>query len=74
MEDKTFQYSVLGGLILLVLILVIGFGMKKTKTDAGTSIAMFGKTIYKSKELKENLENSDEKEKVAKDHKLEKVA
>ena len=62
----------IGILIALVLISLIGFASKKTKTDSGTSISMFGATLYKDKELKTSLDaaSGEEKAEIQKEHSL----
>ena len=62
MEESRFQYSVLGLLIAIFLIVFIGLFTKKTKDQYGTSISMFGKTLYKDKKLKESIKNAEDEE------------
>jgi len=64
MVEKNFQWIVIVGIIVLILVCMVGFAGKRTKTDAGSSISMFGKPILKSKKLKQSLQSATEEEKA----------
>ena len=49
MKDKSFKWTVLGMLALLVVISIVAWGGKKQTTpDGGTELKMFGKTLLKT--------------------------
>ena len=62
MKETSFQYTVLGLLGAILLIAFISAFTKKKKDQYGTSISVFGKTLYKDKTLKENIEKAQDEE------------
>ena len=70
MKEKKFQWTVIVMLSVIFLIVVIGFAVKRTKSEYGTSMSFMGKTISKNKTLKENLQkaNDDTKKVIALQH------
>ncbi len=65
MKEKKFQWTVIVLLGVILLVAVIGFSVKKTKSEYGTSMSFMGKTITKSKTLKESLQKANDETKKA---------
>ncbi len=62
MKENTFQYTVVGLLAAIFLLVIIGLFTKKKKTEYGTSISIAGKTVYENKKLKDALKKAEDEE------------
>jgi len=63
MKEKTFQTLTIIMLGVILLVVFIGFTVKRNKSEYGSSVNFLGKPVLKNKELKQNLTNADAEKK-----------
>ena len=61
MKEKTFQYMVLGFLVVLLVVALISLFGKKTNQMGQSRISMFGKTLWQEKEATATAKTDEKK-------------